>query len=151
MCFYFIGYELKWSLFLVLFLDGDERLEAAGVMDCFKWWSWKETTVEITFSRCTLEVTSVMHGVNTYYSQSPMRGQAIANSEVKVNIYDHQPTAVHDTLARVLVLIHPHSHNVAFQHLNGCFVRSEVTPHQRLFSWIWARGAQSRVWNVGQI
>lgn len=29
-----------------------------------------------------------------------MQGQAVANS--KVNIHDHQPTAVHDTLARVV-------------------------------------------------
>lgn len=72
--------------------------------------------------------------VNAYSSQPPMQGQAVANSKVKVTIYDHQPTAVHDTLARVVALIHSHSHNVAFQHLNGCFVRSEVTPHQRLFS-----------------
>lgn len=62
-----------------------------------------------------------------------MQGQAIANSKVKVNIYDQQPTAVRDMLARVLLLIHSHSHNVAFQHLNGCFVRSEVIPHRRLF------------------
>lgn len=39
--------------------------------------------------------------VNAYYSQPPMQGQAVANSKVKVTIYDHQPTAVRDTLARV--------------------------------------------------
>lgn len=94
-----------------------------GVMDRFKWWSWKETTGEITFSRCTLEVTSVIHAVNIYYSQSPKQGQAIANSKVKVNIYDRQPAAVHDTLARVLVLIHSHSHNVAFRHFKRLFCK----------------------------
>lgn len=75
----------------------------------------------------------MIHAVNIYYSQSPKQGQAIANSKVKVNIYDLQPAAVHDTLARVLVSIRSHSHNVAFRHLNGCFARSEVTPRQRLF------------------
>lgn len=40
----------------------------------------------------------MMHGVNIHYSQSPIQGQAIANSKVKVNIHGHQKTAIHALL-----------------------------------------------------
>lgn len=111
-----------------------------SVMDRFKWRSWKETTVEITFSGYTLEVISMMRGVNIHYSQSPMQGQAIANLKVKVNIHGHQRTAMHALLIWSMhfiqahrVWIHCHSQNALFKHLSSCFVRSKVISHQREF------------------
>lgn len=102
----------------------------SSVMDRCKWRSWKETTEEITLAGCTLEVMCV----NTHYSRSPMRGRTIPSSKEKVNIRSHQRTAIHALLTPGWVSNRSHSHDAAFEHLNGCFANSKVVSHHCKFS-----------------
>lgn len=111
-------YRCRW-------LDG-----GSSVMERCKWRSWKETIEEITLAGCTLEVICV----NTHYSRSPMRGRTIPSSKEKVNIQSHQRTAILALLTPGWVSIRSHSHDVAFEHLNGCFANSKVASHYWEFS-----------------